>query len=67
MELVWHVIVKISNSHILKLLAMKKSTFKQIFVAIIFAALASAMTSCNKGYGCPTNFKVVKATFQLAK
>jgi predicted small secreted protein len=46
---------------------MKKSILKQIFVVIVFAALASAMTSCNKGYGCPTNFKAVKAAVELVK
>ena len=39
---------------------MKKSTLKQIFVLVAFFALAGSFASCNKGYGCPNNFKAVK-------
>ena len=39
---------------------MKKSTLKQIFMLAAFFALAGSFASCNKGYGCPTNFKAGK-------
>jgi hypothetical protein len=46
---------------------MKKSTLKQILVLASFAILASSFASCNKGYGCPTNFKAIKTVVQLVK
>jgi len=49
---------------------MKKNTLKQLLVFVAFLALAASFTSCNKGYGCPTNFKAVKAVstaIQLVK
>lgn len=46
---------------------MKKSTLKQFFLLASFAILASSFASCNKGYGCPNNFKAVKTVLQLVK
>lgn len=46
---------------------MKKSTLKQVVVAIAFLAIAASFASCNKGYGCPNNFKVVKNAVELVK
>lgn len=44
---------------------MKKNTLKQVLVLIAFVAFAASITSCNKGYGCPNNFKVVKTTVSI--
>lgn len=46
---------------------MKKSTLKQVVVLAVFFALAASFASCNKGYGCPNNFKAVKTVVQLVK
>lgn len=46
---------------------MKKSTFKQIAILFAFFALAGSFASCNKGYGCPNNFKAVKSVVQLVR
>ncbi|MCB0517570.1 MAG: hypothetical protein H6577_23095 [Lewinellaceae bacterium] len=46
---------------------MKNSTLKQAIVLVVFCALAASFSSCNKGYGCPTNFKAVKAVVSLVK
>lgn len=46
---------------------MKKSTVKHLIVAIVFVAFAASLSSCNKGYGCPNNFKVVKNVVELVK
>ncbi len=39
---------------------MKKSIFKPVFVFATLLLLAASVSSCNKGYGCPTNFKAIK-------
>ena len=39
---------------------MKKNTLKQVLVLIAFVAFAASVSSCNKGYGCPNNFKAAK-------
>ena len=46
---------------------MKKSTIKNLLAAIAFVAFAASISSCNKGYGCPTNFKVIQHVVQLVK
>jgi predicted small secreted protein len=46
---------------------MKKSTLKQIIVFAVFVAFAASVSSCNKGYGCPTNFKAVKTAVNILK
>ena len=46
---------------------MKKNTFKHILVLIAFVAFAASISSCNKGYGCPNNFKAVKAAVSVLK
>ncbi len=40
---------------------MKNNTLRQVIVLVVFCAMAASFASCNKGYGCPTNFKAVKA------
>ena len=39
---------------------MKKQILKPIAVFFVLAIVASSFTSCNKGYGCPSNFKADK-------
>jgi len=46
---------------------MKKSTLKQFAILAAFALLASSFASCNKGYGCPNNFKAITTVVQLVK
>ncbi|GIV32432.1 MAG: hypothetical protein KatS3mg030_734 [Saprospiraceae bacterium] len=46
---------------------MKKNILKQLLVLTIFAAVLASLSSCNKGYGCPTNFKAVKTVVQAIK
>ncbi|MEZ4954846.1 MAG: hypothetical protein R2825_14870 [Saprospiraceae bacterium] len=46
---------------------MKKNTLKQVLVLIAFVAFAASISSCNKGYGCPNNFKVVKTAIDALK
>ena len=43
---------------------MKNRIFKSFALFFAFATLASTMTSCNKGYGCPNNFSVDKIAAQ---
>lgn len=44
---------------------MKKNILKQLLVLTVFAAVLATLSSCNKGYGCPTNFKAVKTAVQV--
>jgi hypothetical protein len=37
---------------------MKVSSFKLILSALGFVVCMATMTSCNKGYGCPSDFSV---------
>ncbi|MEO5906266.1 MAG: hypothetical protein ABIQ11_06040 [Saprospiraceae bacterium] len=37
---------------------MKLSSFKLILTALGFVACLATTTSCNKGYGCPSDFSV---------
>lgn len=46
---------------------MKKNTLKQFAVLCAFFVLAASFASCNKGYGCPNNFKAIKTVVQLVK
>ena len=39
---------------------MKKRVLKPVVMFFAFAAMLSTLGSCNKGYGCPNNFKVDK-------
>lgn len=45
---------------------MKKRMLKSTVLFFAFAAFASSFTSCNKGYGCPSNFSVDKVAVQAA-
>lgn len=56
------------NNNISKIhIKMKKNTLKQVLVLIAFVAFAASISSCNKGYGCPNNFKVVKTAIDAIK
>jgi predicted small secreted protein len=44
---------------------MKKKILGHILLVLMLALIAGTLSSCNKGYGCPTNFKVTKV-FQIA-
>lgn len=37
---------------------MKSNSFKLILAAVGLFVCISVMSSCNRGYGCPTNFSV---------
>ena len=43
---------------------MKKRMLKSTVLFIALAAAATSFTSCNKGYGCPSNFSVNKVAVQ---
>ncbi|MEY3368172.1 MAG: hypothetical protein RI973_1327 [Bacteroidota bacterium] len=36
---------------------MKKNILKHAILLAAIAVLAASFASCNKGYGCPNNFK----------
>jgi len=46
---------------------MKIKNLKQIAVVAAFLLTAASFTSCNRGYGCPSNFSVEQAGIQLVK
>ncbi|MDX1407147.1 MAG: hypothetical protein R3330_03410 [Saprospiraceae bacterium] len=37
---------------------MKRSSLRILVLAFFLGAAALSMTSCNKGYGCPTDFSL---------
>ncbi len=41
---------------------MKVSSLKFILIAVGLVACVSMTTSCNKGYGCPSDFSVDAGT-----
>ena len=41
---------------------MKLTSVKTLLVAFGFVACLLTMSSCNKGYGCPTDFSVDAST-----
>ena len=46
---------------------MKNRVLKQVVAFFAFAAILSSFASCNKGYGCPNNFKVEKVVVKTAE
>jgi len=44
-----------------------KKNLKQFIVASAFLMLAASFTSCNRGYGCPTNFSVNEIATEVVK
>ncbi len=47
-------------------MTMKVQVLKKAFYAVVFIAFMATFTSCNKGYGCPNNFKIEKAVVKAA-
>ncbi len=47
---------KITLTFSVKLFVMNKKVSLNIFLFLVFAMVAISIISCNKGYGCPTNF-----------
>ena len=45
---------------------MKKQFLKSIGLCFVIAAFAASVSSCNKGYGCPSNFSVNKVAAKAA-
>jgi hypothetical protein len=39
---------------------MKGKKVSTVVVALVLVAFAASMSSCNRGYGCPTNFSIGK-------
>jgi hypothetical protein len=37
---------------------MNKSFLRLSIVVLVLAATLTSMTSCNRGYGCPTDFSI---------
>ena len=35
-----------------------KNLLKNAFAFLLLVAFVSVMSSCNRGYGCPNNFKI---------
>ncbi|MEL7020204.1 MAG: hypothetical protein AAGK47_01230 [Bacteroidota bacterium] len=46
---------------------MKKNTFRQFVALFAFVAMLASLASCNRGYGCPTNFSADTAVEQVIK
>jgi hypothetical protein len=46
---------------------MKVQVLKKAFYLVVFIATVSTFTSCNKGYGCPNNFKIEKVAVKAAQ
>lgn len=46
---------------------MKKSTFRQFVALLAFVAVVASFASCNRGYGCPTNFSAGDAVSQVVE
>lgn len=41
---------------------MKTNVTRSLVVVAIFAFAAASLSSCNRGYGCPTNFSAEAVT-----
>ena len=46
---------------------MKKRFLKSTAICLAIAGFACSMTSCNKGYGCPNNFKIEQVSTTAVK
>jgi len=44
-----------------------KKNMKQLIVVSAFLMLAASFTSCNRGYGCPTNFSINDYAIEVVK
>lgn len=46
---------------------MNRKKLKQVITAMAFLAFTATFTSCNRGYGCPSNFSVQDTAIEVAK
>lgn len=46
---------------------MKKSNFRSILAVLAFVAVMASFASCNRGYGCPTNFSAGDIAAQVVE
>ncbi|MEZ5044468.1 MAG: hypothetical protein R2828_31530 [Saprospiraceae bacterium] len=46
---------------------MKSRKFKQLLSLFTFLMVFSTFTSCNRGYGCPSNFSMNETVVQIVK
>lgn len=46
---------------------MKKTSLKQIITLAAFLLAVGSFTSCNRGYGCPSNFSVNDTAVEMVK
>ncbi len=49
------------------MIPMKFKNLKQIAIVAAFLLTAASFTSCNRGYGCPSNFSVEQVGTQVVK
>lgn len=48
-------------------MTMKVQVLKKALYLVVFTATVASFTSCNKGYGCPNNFKIEKVATKAVK
>ena len=46
---------------------MNRRKLKQVITAMAFLAITASFTSCNRGYGCPSNFSVQDTVVKMVK
>lgn len=46
---------------------MRKASFKSLLAVLALLIVLGSLTSCNRGYGCPTNFSVDAKAVQVVK
>lgn len=46
---------------------MKSKSIRQFVGLLALVILASSLSSCNRGYGCPSNFSVNKMAATVVK
>lgn len=44
---------------------MKKASFKSLLAVSALLIVLGSLTSCNRGYGCPTNFSINEKAVQV--
>ncbi|MEM7102595.1 MAG: hypothetical protein AAF502_05620 [Bacteroidota bacterium] len=44
-----------------------KNRIKQFFGALVLLLFLTAMSSCNRGMGCPNNFSIGELAFELVE
>lgn len=46
---------------------MKSKSIRQAIAMLALIVIASGLSSCNRGYGCPSNFSVNKVAATVVK